>query len=137
MRFPRGRRSARPKNAELDEYPLCREPRHRVDPLASGVLYAEVQVGTGGVSAVAHGSDYLTGADLLSDADIVLVIMAILQQFAVIGSDADPDAISCGGASGFHNAAFSGVERRSNGRTEVGAVMETAPPRTEPRGDRS
>src|SRR5699024_4757385 len=121
----------------LDEDSLGREPRHRVDPLTGGGLYAKVQVGAGGVSAVADGSDHFTGVDPLADADVVLVVVAIFQQFAVICADADPDAVPGGGASGFDNAALGGVERRTNGRSKVGAVMEAAPTRAEPRGDRA
>src|SRR5699024_8493453 len=92
---------------------------------------------TSRVATVTDFTDHLAGGDLLAFGDVVGIVVAILQEIAVIGLDANPLPITGSGAGGHDRAGLGCIQGCADRRSDVGAIVVSAPPRAEARGDRS
>src|SRR3712207_2273939 len=119
-------------SVDSDADALGVQPGQRVDLLAVRVPDLEVQVRTGGETAVAHARDLLARQDLLALAHGVGVHVAVDGHGAVRVLDLDPEAKTACGTGLDHDTIRGGQDRGADGAGDVDAVVHLAPATTPP-----
>jgi hypothetical protein len=87
----------------------------------------EVQMRSGGFAAVADFRDGLSCVHVLADVDVVAVVVAVRRDHIVGVLDADPEAVSAGGADIDDGAGTGGDDGSSHGCGDILACEPAAP----------
>src|SRR5690606_21571088 len=111
------------------------QPRQRVDLLAAGVPDLEVQVGSGGETAVSHGGDLVArfhGSALVDEDGVDVAVDA---DRAVFVLHPHPQAETAGRSGLDHHPVGDRVDRRALGVGDVDSVVDGSPAAAEAGGE--